>query len=88
MKKEEIMARLVLHLNSLADNDLMDPDRKTDQGYGFSNGMLTILKDKYFDDISECTQEWLMAIKPAYKPTIKEWREKYNEYINYNFWGN
>lgn len=86
MKKEKAMAMLVLHLNALAENDLMNVDRKTDQGYGFSQGMIAILEDSFFDDISNCCQMWLSAMHPAYKTTFEEWKNKYKEHFNYDFW--
>ncbi len=79
--KNYIMKELVMHLNFLANNELLDTTRKTDQGYGFAQGLITILSDNFFNDVSECYQLWNCAVHPAYKTTIEEWREKYNEYF-------
>lgn len=60
MNKKEVLDKLNNFLTFVKNNELMDTERKIDQGYGFSQGLIAVF-DEYFNDIAEITQNWICS---------------------------
>ena len=72
MKKKEVLDKLNNFLAFVKNNELMDTERKIDQGYGFSQGLISVFYE-YFDDIAEITQNWICSFyNTATEPETEE----------------
>lgn len=75
MKNEEknaVLKKLNDFLAFVKNNELLDTERKIDQGYGFSQGLIAVY-DELFDDIAEITQNWISSFyNTATEPETEE----------------